>query len=358
MNIDQRRVRRLRKGLERLTRRRGAMPAPQVLVRAPGFTFGFGDLSRPFYSASVGKIVTATLIAMLVERERFALTSPLRSVLPAADLAGLPSAPGVDVAADVTVEHLLTHTSGIPDYFEPPRGAETDCSLTTLGRHRDRLWRAPDLLDEVRRLPAVGRPGEFLHYADSNYVLLARVIEEASGERFADHARARVLEPSGMEHASMPYLPDEPPEDLTGLDAHPFWVAGHELSHARSMSCDLGGGTIVSTAEDLVRFQRALHGGRLVSDNLRAYLLRPRRRLRRGVHYGAGSMTLRFGEILPPLMRGLPEPVGHLGVTATHLAYYPDQDAHVVLNFHSTRQMNASFMTHARIAGILADGKA
>lgn len=352
--LEHRDVRRLRSWLERATRRRGDMPAPQVLVQAPGLEFGFGDLDRPFHSASVGKLMTATLIITLVEQGRFSFTDPIGSLLPASDVTGLPAASGVDVGTDVTVEHLLTHTSGVPDFFEPPRGTETAASFRTITTERDRLWRPAELLDQARLLPPVGRPGEHFHYADTGYVLLGRIAEEATGERFSTLMRERIFVPGGMVNASTPYDPDDEPEDLAELDVAPCWIDGRELSRARSVSLDWAGGNIVSTAEDLVNFQRALHGGRLISRFHLEYLARPRRRFRRGIHYGAGTMTLRFGEFLPPLMRGLPEPVGHNGFWATHMFYYPDQDAHVVLNFHSTRQMNASFMAHSRIARILA----
>lgn len=354
---DHRDVRRLRSWLERATRRRSDMPAPQVLVRAPGFEFGFGDLNLPFHSASVGKLMTATLIITLVEEGRFSLTDPLGSLLPATDVTGLPAAPGVDVGADVTVEHLLTHTSGVPDFFEPPRGTDTAASFRHIGTKRDRIWRPAELLDQARDLPPIGRPGERFHYADTGYFLLGRIAEEAAGRRFCALLRERVLEPSGMVNASTPYDPDEAPEDLAELDVAPFWIGDHELSRARAISLDWAGGNIVSTAQDLVAFQRALHGGRLISRAHVEYLARPRRRFRRGIHYGAGTMTLRFGELLPPLMRGLPEPVGHNGFWATHMFYYPAQDAHVVLNFHSNRRMNASFMAHARIARLIGAGR-
>lgn len=157
-----------------------------------------------------------------------------------------------------------------------------------------------------------------------------------------------------MERSSTPYTDARTPDDLAGLDVAPFWIGDHELSRALSMSLDWGGGGIVSPPSDLVAFQRALHGGRLLSPATLAWMNRPRHRLRRGIHYGAGTVTIRFGEFTPPFLRGLPEPVGGLGHFATHLFFYPRQDAHVVLNFHAYRRMNQSFMTHARIARLLA----
>ena len=64
-------------------------------------------------------------------------------------------------------------------------------------------------------------------------------------------------------------------------------------------------------------------------------------------------MQLRF-EGFMPLLRGLPRPVGHLGVLGTHLFVDPDRGTSVVLNFHDTREMVASFQTHIRIAQGLA----
>lgn len=346
---------RLQAALERDARRWSPMPPPQVLVASPGLEIESGG-AQPFHTASIGKVMTATLVAMLVEEGRLGVDSPLGTLLPAADVDGLPAAPGVDVHTDVTVEHLLTHTSGLPDYFEPPRGTRTAVSTKTAAAQPDRYWSPAELLDEARHLPAVGRPGERFRYGDTVFVLLGRIVEEATGEPFNAALRKRVLEPSGMERSSTPYSDARTPADLAGLDVAPFWLGGHELSRALSISLDWAGGGIVAPPADLVSFQRALHGGHLVTAETLRWMAAPRRRRRRGIHYGAGTVTVRFGEFTPPFLRGLPEPVGGLGHFATHMFYYPRQRAHVVLNFHSYRRMNQSFMTHARIARLLAAG--
>ncbi|WP_309067669.1 serine hydrolase domain-containing protein [Microbacterium sp.] len=346
----------LRAGLERMAGRRRGMPAPLVRVSAPDWEFGFGDVERPFHAASSGKLFTTTLIAMLAEEGRLALEAPIGQLLPEADVTGLPGAAGVDVAREVTVEQLLAHTSGIPDFFDPPRGHTTEASVRTLSRHRDRRWTPADLLDQARSLPAVGRPGERFHYSDTGYVLLGRIVEETGGEPFAAQLRTRIFEPTGMERASTPYDAALIPDDLSTIDVAPFWIEGEEFSRARCVSLDWAGGNVVATADDFIRFQRALLGGRLIETRLLERLIRPQRRFRRGIHYGAGIMTVRFNEFIPLVMRGLSQPVGHLGVWATHVFSHREHDAHVVLNFHSTssREMTESFRTHARIARILA----
>lgn len=339
--------------LQKSARRRVGMPDPQVLVRAPGFEMEHGDLEAAFHAASVGKMMAAVLILSLVEEGRLGLDTAIGSVLPGSDIDGLPAATGVDVGRDITVDHLLSHTSGIPDYFEPPGKAKTASSMPALLDDLDRRWTPTDLLAEVSSLVPIGAPGERFHYSDTGYILLGRIIEEIRGQSLASALDSHIFAPLGMGRTSTPYDATLIPDDLSTLDIAPLWLGKHELSRAHCVSLDWAGGGIVTTADDLVAFQSALHGGSLISAETLTWMQQPRHRMRRGIHYGAGSMTLKFGEFFP-LLRGLPQPSGHLGVTTTHLFYYPAQQAHVVLNFHSTEEMTKSFQTHIRIAQLLA----
>lgn len=343
--------------LDRVTARRArhGLPAPTVLVVAPGHRLAYGDLERRFHCASIDKVMTATLIGRLVEAGRLRFDAPLGTVLPADDLVGLPAADGVDIAAVVTVEHLLTHTSGLPDYFVPTRGQRSSASLPELVAAPDRRWTRQEILDEVRTLRPVGRPGERFRYSDTAYILLGRIAEETSGDAYPALLEREVLERSGMPRSIVPFDDDVTADRLEELDLAPLIVGGVDMSRKPSMVAG-GWGGVVTVADDLVRFQEALHGGELVRPETLEFMTRPRNRMRAGIHYGAGAVTLRFGELMPILLRGLPEPVGGLGLTAAHMFYYPQQRAHVVLNFHSTHAMNASFQTHIQIARLLRGG--
>lgn len=347
------RVDRLRAALARMTRRRAPrLPPPQVLVRTPAWEFAFGDVDRPFHAASSGKLVTAAVIGRLVDRRLLSFDDEIGGLLPAADIALLHPPAGVE-AARLTVDHLLSQTGGVPDYFEPPKGHASIASVESAIAHPHRRFTPTDLLTAGGALPWVGRPGERFHYSDTNYVLLGRIIEEVGGLALARAMRAEVFEPCGMASAHTPYDATLIEENLDSLDVAPFWIGRHELTRAHSVSLDWAGGNVVATPADWATFSREFHSGRLVSPAVLEHLTRVRHRFRRGIHYGAGTMTLRFGELLPPLMRGLPEPIGHLGYWATHVFHYPRQQAEVVLNFHTSRAMNASFQVHARIARIL-----
>ncbi|MGO0575885.1 serine hydrolase domain-containing protein [Ornithinimicrobium panacihumi] len=328
-----------------------ALPPPQVLVRAPGVRFTYGDIEQPFHTASIGKNFLAVLIGRLVSSGHLSLDAPLGSVLPSEVLTPLPALEGVDLPREVTVARLLGHRSGLPDPFLPPRGHRTECSLRALADDPGRAWTLEELVAQCEGLPAVGRPGEKFRYSDAGFALLSLVAEQAGGAPVHDLLRREVFEPAGMADTYQ-VLPPVPGE-RTGRDAAPMWLGRAEVSQVPALTIGSVDGGAITTADDLVRFQEALHGGALLDPDLLAHLARPRSRMRPGIHYGLGFVTLRFEGFMPIVLRGLPEPVGGLGLTAAHAFYYPDHDAHVVLNYHSTREMNRSFEAHIAVARAL-----
>lgn len=337
---------RLDRHLAPTTRRRGPLGTPQVAVRAPGLGIDYrsGDANLPFHAASAGKLVTAALVMQLCEADALRPATPVADVLPAAELAGL-FLPG----DRVTVEHLLTHTSGVADYFDGKvtTGVRVSQQAVT---DPDRFWTPADLLAVSReRQRPVGRPGRRFHYSDTGYVLLGRVLEVVTGEPFHELVHRRVLEPLGLQRTFLPFR-STPARGTT--DLAPLYLGRTEVSRFRSLTCDWAGGGIAGTPDDLLLLNAALHDGTLITPESLSFLARPRHRFRPGLDYGAGVMTVRF-EGFAPWLRGQPRLQGHIGVTATHLFHDPVHDADVVLNFGSTREMTRSFRTLFEVVRLL-----
>lgn len=315
-----------------------------------------GDPDQPFWIASVDKVFIATLVAQLFDAGACSPESRIGELLPAAEIALLPTVDGVDAGRDITIEHLLSHTAGLPDVMLPPRGHRSACSIAQIQAAPERVWTTPEMLDQVEHLPALARPGERFRYGDTAYLLLIRILEEARGESFGTLLRERIFVPSGM--AASAEWASSDPGSLPSLARRlaPFWLdrstRGDPQQFAPNLTWRSGIGG-VATANDLVRFQRALHAGALCDANWIGVMSAPPHRLRPGVHYGAGMVTLRFGGF-SPWMRGYPEPVGGLGYTATHMFFYPEQRTHLVLNFHAHARMQASVLAHIRLARLIA----
>jgi D-alanyl-D-alanine carboxypeptidase len=341
---------RLQRTLDRAARARGELPAPQVLLVTPEGEFASGDRARRFHAASVGKAMTATLAFQLAERGMLDLDAPLTGLLPADDWRGLFVVGGTDQATGVTMSHLLAHTSGAADYFggRVRHGRGFIDEVTT---DPDRGWTPDDLLAWSRdRQRPVGVPGQRFRYSDTGFVLAARVIEEAGGATLGQQLHERILGPVGMDDSCLLFhtmpggaKPGARPAD--DLDLAPLWIGRHELSRSAALSCDWGGGGVVTTVDDLVRFSRAWHDGELVGAASRLRMSDATRRFRPGIRYGTGLMQLRY-DGFSPFLRGMPRPVGHLGVTGAHMFGDAGSGIHLAMNFHSTREMYRSFRVH------------
>lgn len=334
-------------------RTRQALPAPQVLVRAPGVEYASGDRGRRFHAASVGKMLTATLAFQLAESGDLDLDAPLAGLLPESEIAGLFVRRGTDAAPAVTPRHLLTHTSGAADYFEGPNDTGESFVERITRRPGERYLPADLLAFSREHQRAVGAPGERFVYSDTGYVLLARVIEEAGGASLGAQLHDRILGPVGMDDScllfhTMPGGAASVAQPGAALDLAPILVDRVDLSRAESLSCDWGGGGVVTTVDDLQRFAAAWHGGALLDGASRASMSTIEHRFRAGIHYGAGLMQLRYGGFFP-LLAAMPRTIGHLGVTGVHLFSDPARDVTIVLNLHSTAEMTRSFQLHIRL---------
>jgi CubicO group peptidase (beta-lactamase class C family) len=145
------------------------------------------EVDTRFAVASGTKGLTALAAVSLVEDGLLELSTPARSVLG-------PDLPLIDDG--VTIEHLLSHRSGIGDYVDEEAGLEFDEYLLPVSMHE--LAATEDYLAVLDGYPQKFPPGERFSYSNSGYVVLALIAERASGTPFHDLVRQRVCEPAGM----------------------------------------------------------------------------------------------------------------------------------------------------------------
>ncbi|HSS21046.1 MAG TPA: serine hydrolase domain-containing protein [Pyrinomonadaceae bacterium] len=195
-----------------------------------------------FYIASISKSFTAAAILLLQERGKLKVSDPLNRFVP--------DFPNGD---RITVHHLLTHTSGVPDYVRFPNF--TDIS--------QRPYSTNEVVALFRDKPLVFQPGERSVYSNSNYVLLAQIVEKVSGASFADFLRTNFFKPlklnsTGQERASTRSIP--------GIATGYVPVGLHEVEKARYFdhSISTGAGSLYSTPQDVNRWIRALFAGKVL----------------------------------------------------------------------------------------------
>jgi CubicO group peptidase (beta-lactamase class C family) len=209
-----------------------------------------------FRIGSMNKMFTAVATLQLVEAHKLALDDPIGQ--------HLPGYPNKEVAAKVTVRHLLTHTGGTGDIFGP----KFDQHRLQLREHRDylKLYGSRGLTHE---------PGARFEYSNYGFVLLGALIEHVSGMSYDDYVDKHVFRPAGMTSTgSLPestHVPDRAVGYMRASPAGGAWMPNTDTLPWRGTAA--GGG--YSTVGDLLRFAQALRAGRLISKATLAEATRP-----------------------------------------------------------------------------------
>jgi D-alanyl-D-alanine carboxypeptidase len=285
-------------------------------------------VDSPYHSASVGKTMLAAVYGQLVDEGVVSFDDQVATWLGPETLDGLFVVDGTDHASEVTVGQLLSHTSGVADYFEGPVTSGTPI-LQQIAADPDRLWTPQDLVAFSREhQEPVAAPGESFAYSDTGYVLLGLALERIEGAPYAQVLDDRLFTPLDMDDSRLMT------EFGEGSGILALTADGVDLSERDALSVDWAGGGVVTTMDDLLTFLRALTGGDLVSDEVLADLTRFEHDVDRGIGYGMGMMRFRFSD-LSPLLFSMSDAYGAVGATGTFALYDPTGDTYYVANFGS-----------------------
>ncbi len=277
-----------------------------------------------FRIGSVTKQVAAAATLKLVEDGKLALDDTLDRFVP--------GYPGGDA---ITVRMLLDHTSGVRSYTAIPEHVRVRImeDLDTAG-----------LIATFRDEPADFPPGTDWRYNNSGYVLLGAVIEQASGMPWHAYLQQAFFAPLGMDHTGYGHPAD-------GV------IAGHVAGYTRngerwvparhlSMTQPHAAGALVSTVDDLLVWNRALHTGRLLqADSYRAMTLPAGKAAEHDYGFGITAQPLRG---MPSLQHG-----GGIFGFASYLLYLPDTGITVAV-LHNGDSPSPRMPGTGRLAHLLA----
>lgn len=213
-----------------------------------------------FHLASVGKMFTAVAVAQLVKAGKLSYTDTVAKLLP--------DYPNRQAAEKITVHHLLTHSSGMGTFFESP-------GYDAQKVHRNATEEIAVYKDE----PLFFEPGARWRYSNAGFSLLGAIIERVTGKTYLEYVRANIFGPLGMrdtdtnppgeDAAGSSVLYTKSPDDPLGLDPY---VANRRIRSSHGT----GFGDGASTAEDLLKFARALHTGSLLGAELTQTMVTPK----------------------------------------------------------------------------------
>jgi D-alanyl-D-alanine carboxypeptidase len=271
---------------------------------------------------SITKQFTATAIMMLVEQQKIDLDEKVGHYLE-----GTPK-----TWENITIRHLLTHTSGIKDFInEPTASLRLDVS-------------EDDVFQATVPRPLNFTPGEKYSYSNTNYHLLAMILRKVAGQSYGEFLKERIFEPLGMQHTQIVSLSAIVPNRAAGYVKRQGQLRNGEYIAPTVLG--YAGGGIMSTVLDMAKWDSALYTEKLLKQSSLDQMWTPAR-LNNGKfdNYGFGwSVTKVNGHRF----------VSHNGAHSTgfntHIGRYPD-DRLTVIVLANARHANAERLGR-HIAGL------
>ncbi len=211
------------------------------------------DDDTRFRIGSLTKQFTATAILQLAKKGLLKVEDPIRKYLP-----DYPAAAG----DKITIHQLLTHTSGIPNYTNDDE----------LMKRRSKPISRSELLATFQSKPLDFEPGSRFAYSNSGYFVLGVILEKVAGKSYEDYLQENILRPAGMTRTSTIDAPDAP-DTAAGYAVN----ALEEITPAEpiDMSIPFSAGAIRSTARDLVAWDSALRGEKILDAASQARMYTP-----------------------------------------------------------------------------------
>jgi len=292
---------------------------------------GYGDASvelhRPatattvYRIGSITKQFTSAEIMRLAERGKLSVDDPMSKYLPDVPTHG----------QTITIRRLLNHTSGIHNYTAEPKWQ----------KHWAEDMPPRQVVAFVDHDSLDFKPGDRNSYSNTGYMLLCMIIEKVTGETYANYLAHDLFKPLGLTQTS--YCQSRT-SDPTFADGYSTESGSAKPAVYLSMTQPFAAGAICSTVRDLVKWQRALMGGRVVNAKSYALMTTPDT-LNNGrpLNYGFG---LAVGKL------GTHRQIGHSGGIngfTTASGYYPDDSVNVVVFSNADAGPDALAFNVARV---------
>lgn len=274
-----------------------------------------------YFIASSTKLYVTAMVLQLIDSGHLQFYDPVKKFLPPTVFNGLHVIDGVDRSDQITIEHLLSHTSGLPDYFQAKRSGQNS-RLQDILKGRDQKWGLEEVVKDSKDMGAVFAPNtERALYSDTNFQLLGSILEGISGKKLSRLIDQNVCQRLGLNNT---YLYEDE------FDHRPIALnfRSHVLHIPKAMTSFAADGGIVSNATDGILFLKGFFSGQLFKLKHLEYLTRRWRSIFYPLQYGVGISLFRLPWYFSPFKR-TPDLIGHSGLSGAFLFYCPNKNIYL-----------------------------
>ena len=299
----------------------------------------------PIYLASITKLYTAAAIMRLYEQGLLGLDEPMAKYLPDDLICGIHIYEGHEYSHEITISQLLAHTSGIADYYSE-KSKNGKSLFETFVSDQNRRWTVDETIARVRNdMVPNFKPGTSASYSDTNYQLLGKIIESVTGKPLQVVYDEFFLRQLGLKHTWLVGRSKPKVEPSAGIAD--VFSKDIDITRIRANGAYWADGGIVSTAQEMIVFLKALKEGRIVSgDTLK--LMHSWHKLQFPLQYGYGTMYFKLPGFITKMMK-VPPLWGHSGSTGSFLYYSEDLNLYMAGSINQVESKSKPFRLMIRV---------
>jgi len=302
-------------------------------------------INQPYFIASTTKLFTTAIILHLKLNGKLNLEDKISKYIDKSILNGLHIYKGKDYSEGLTIKHLLSHTSGLPDYFQGkgPNGKSLEDELKT---DNDQFWTFEQAMERTKAMKPLFVPGtkNKANYSDANFQLLGKIIETITNKSYSENCNDLIIKPLSLTNT---YLY----KDATDKTPKTLYYKINKLNIPKAMTSFGADGGIVSTSADMLLFIEAFFTGKFFPKD---YIneLQQWNNIFFPMQAGIGIHLFKLPWVFNPT-GAVPYFIGHSGLSGALAYYSPKENIYIVGTVNQVANPDISFKTMIKLTQIV-----
>lgn len=280
------------------------------------------SVNQPYYTASVGKLFTAIIICMLIEKNLLSFNDYITKYLTNGIIYKLHRYEYTDYTNEIKIKHLINHSSGLFDIFYPMLDKLLKDSTFSISPQEI-------ILCGKKYLDSKNKPGENYYFSDTNYIILGLIIEKLLEKPFYEVIKEYIFEKCDMRNSHVLHLSE--PIEKTNYDIADFYYNNFNLNNCVGLGkIDYAGGGVVSTSKDLFKFMYMLNNEKIIKkitlSKLLEYVNIPENEISSfGIKTSSKNKYITWGAY---------------GEISSFVLYHEETDSYIIGNFNDHSNIN------------------
>lgn len=296
---------------------------------------------QTYFIASTTKLFTTAIILKLRAESKLNLDDKINKYIDKSILSGLHIYKGIDYSQELTIKHLLSHTSGLPDYFQG-KGENGKSLENEITEGNDQFWTFEQAIDRTKKMASLFAPGTKgkANYSDANFQLLGKIIESITHNSYSEKCQEIIIKPLGL---TKTYVY----QDSTDKTPKTLFYKSNNLNIPKAMTSFGADGSIVSNSSDMLIFIEAFFTGKLFP---KTYIdeLQEWNKIFFPIQSGTGLHLFKLPWIFNPT-GAVPYFIGHSGLSGALAYYSPKEKIYIVGTVNQVAHPDISFKTMIKL---------